>query len=225
VTAAGLDVATQFFGIRSMYMDHAASCIFMDIDAVARHFNSHEAYIMQLVLEPGIDLVQERSLANEVARVVPGARFSSGRGIKEIIGEAGMTILSISSAVAFVALFLSSIAVGNLVAAGITARRFEFGVLRAVGSPNSLLARIVYAEVLVIVILAGMVGIGMGFHLAWMGTTMYQGLAGLELEVIVPYRPLVVGLLIMATLTAIAASWPIFTLLRKPTRDLLALGG
>lgn len=225
VTAAGLDVATQFFGIRSMYMDHAASCVFMDIDAVARHFNSHEAYIMQLVLEPGIDLVQERSLANEVARVVPGARFSSGRGIKEIIGEAGMTILSISSAVAFVALFLSSIAVGNLVAAGITARRFEFGVLRAVGSPNSLLARIVYAEVLVIVILAGMVGIGMGFHLAWMGTTMYQGLAGLELEVIVPYRPLVVGLLIMATLTAIAASWPIFTLLRKPTRDLLALGG
>ena len=33
VSAAGLDVATQFFGIRSLYMEHAASCVFMDFEA------------------------------------------------------------------------------------------------------------------------------------------------------------------------------------------------
>lgn len=224
VGAAGLDIATQFFGIRSLYTEHAASCVFMDFEAVARHFNTREAYILQVVLDDQLDEEGEKALAEAAATAVPGSLFSSGRGIKRLIGEAGMTILGISSSVALAALLLACFAVGNVVAAGISARTYEFGVLRAVGSANGLVGRIVLGEVLLMSATASIVGLGMGMHLAWMGTTLYRDLAGLVLELAVPVAPVVLGIVIMTVLTIGAALPAILGLLRRPTRELLASG-
>ncbi|MFZ9882735.1 MAG: hypothetical protein ACO3QC_15200, partial [Phycisphaerales bacterium] len=43
VTAAGLDMATQTFGMRQIYMEQAVSCVFMDFRAVERHFDTRDA--------------------------------------------------------------------------------------------------------------------------------------------------------------------------------------
>ena len=224
VGAAGLDVATQFFGIKSLYMEHAASCVFMDFDAVEKHFNTREAYILQLVLDPDMTEEDEKAMAQTVTAYVPGALFSSGRAIKRLIGDAGTTILGISSSVALAALLLACFAVGNVVAAGIAARRFEFGVLRAVGSPNGLLGRIVLGEVLVMLAAASIVGFLMGVHLAWMGTTLYRDLAGLKLAVVLPGLAVGIGIVVMSLLTLAAALPAVISLLRRPTRELLATG-
>ena len=224
VGAAGLDVATQFFGVRSLYMEHAASCVFMDFDAVERHFNTREAYILQLVLDPAMTEEDEKQMAETVTALVPGALFSSGRAIKRLIGDAGTTILGVSSSVALAALLLACFAVGNVVAAGIAARRFEFGGLRAVGSPNGLLGRIVLGELLVMLAAAAIIGVLMGVHLAWMGTTLYRDLAGLRLALVVPGIAVTTGILVMSLLTVGAALPAVISLLRRPTRELLATG-
>ena len=224
VGAAGLDIATQFFGIKSLYMEHAASCVFMDFKAVERHFNTREAYILQVVLSEDMDEEGEKSMAEAANRTVPGSLFSSGRAIKRLIGEAGQTILGISSSVALAALLLACFAVGNVVAAGINARRFEFGVLRAIGSSRGLAGRIVLTEVLTMVATASIIGAGMGLHLAWMGVTIYHDLAGLKLALVLPLLPMALGILIMAVLTVSAALPALIALVRRPTRELLAAG-
>jgi putative ABC transport system permease protein len=224
VGAAGLDIATQFFGIKSLYMEHAASCVFMDFSAVTRHFNTREAYILQVVLSPDITEEDEKELATAANETVPGSLFSSGRAIKRLIGEAGATILGISSGVALSALLLACFAVGNVVAAGINARRFEFGVLRAIGASKGLAGRIVIVEVMTMVVTASCIGIGMGIHLAWMGVTIYHDIAGLQLALVIPVTAIALGMIIMTLLTMAAALPALLALLRRPTRELLAAG-
>jgi hypothetical protein len=51
VSVAGLDVAVQYFGIRSMYTENAVSCVFMDFEEVARSFGSREAFILQVDID------------------------------------------------------------------------------------------------------------------------------------------------------------------------------
>ncbi|MFN5497189.1 MAG: ABC transporter permease, partial [bacterium] len=103
VTAAGLDIATQTFGMRQIYMEQAVSCVFMSFEAVERHFDTREAYIMQMKLDPDRDEGGEKRLGDEVANAVPGAVFSSGRAIRGFVDQVGGTILALTSAVALAA--------------------------------------------------------------------------------------------------------------------------
>ena len=224
VGAAGLDVATQIFGIRSLYMEHAVSCVFMDYQAVEKHFNTNEAYILQLILEEGVDEDDEAILQTEVGKLAPGALFSSGRSIKEIVMQAGNTVLGISSTVALGALLLACFAVGNVVAAGISARRFEYGVLRAIGGSRWLLTRVILAEVVIMGLLAALFGTILGIYLASVGMILHQDLAGDLLIMSLPGIAIVIGTVALLILTMLAATPPLISLLRRTTRELVAAG-
>ena len=224
VGAAGLDVATQIFGIKSLYMEHAVSCVFMDYEAVARNFNTREAYILQLVLDAEVSEDGEAELQSEVTRVAPGAMFSSGRAIKKIVMQAGNTVLGVSSTVALGALLLACFAVGNVVAAGINARRFEYGVLRSIGSSRWLLSRIILGEVVVMGLLAALAGTILGIYLAVMGMGLHRDLAGDLLRISLPPTPIILGTVLLVVLTMLAATPPLISLLRRKTRELVAAG-
>ncbi|MBM4111441.1 MAG: FtsX-like permease family protein [Phycisphaerae bacterium] len=222
VGSAGLDLATQFFGIRSMYMEHAVSCIFMDFDVVARDFGNREAVIMQFSVPPDLDDAGEKAMAAQLEDQIPGASFASGRSIRRAVLEIGDVMLVLSAAIALGAMILACFAVGNVVVAGIAARRQEFGVLRAVGATPSLLLRVIVGEVLAIALAAIVSGFGLGIHLAWMATRLYRELAGLELKVTLTPLPLAIGCVVLMVLTALAAIPAGVHLMRRPARDLLA---
>jgi putative ABC transport system permease protein len=119
-------------------------------------------------------------------------------------------------------MMLACFAVGNVVVAGIAARRQEFGVLRAVGATPSLLLRVILGEVLAIAFAAIVSGFGLGIHLAWMATRLYHDLAGLDLKVTLSPLPLAIGCLVLLVLTALAATPAGVHLMRRPARELLA---
>ena len=222
VGSAGLDLATQFFGIRSMYMEHAVSCVFMDFDVVARDFGNREAVIMQFSMPPELDDAGEKALAAQLEDQVPGSSFASGRTIRRAVLEIGNVMLALSAGIALGAMMLACFAVGNVVVAGIAARRQEFGVLRAVGATPSLLLRVILGEVLAIALSAIVSGFGLGIHLAWMATRLYHDLAGLDLKVTLSPLPLAIGCLVLLGLTALAATPAGVHLMRRPARELLA---
>jgi len=222
VGAAGLDVATQFFGIRSMYMEHAVSCVFMDFDVVARDFGNREAVIMQFSMPQDLDDAGEKAIATQLEDQVPGSSFASGRTIRRAVLEIGNMMLALSAGIALGAMMLACFAVGNVVVAGIAARRQEFGVLRAVGATPSLLLRVILGEVLAIALAAIVSGFGLGIHLAWMATRLYHDLAGLDLKVTLSPLPLAIGCLVLLVLTALAATPAGVHLMRRPARELLA---
>ncbi len=224
VGAAGLDVATQIFGIRSLYMEHAVSCVFMDYEAVGRHFNSTEAYILQLVLEDDFDEISERALAEQVSTLAPGAAFNSGRAIKRIVVQVGNTVLGVSSTVALGSLLLACFAVGNIVAAGISAKRYEYGVLRAIGGSRWLVARTIFGEVIVMGVLASISGIILGIYLADIGMNLHRDLAGDELGFRLPLPAMAIGTIVVIMLAVLASVPPVVSLLKRSTRELISAG-
>jgi putative ABC transport system permease protein len=224
VTAAGLDIATQTFGMRQIYMEQAVSCVFMSFDAVAEHFDTREAYIMQLKLAAGLDEDGEEALGNAVADAVPGAVFSSGRAIRGFVDEIGGTILAVTGTVALAALVLAAIGVGSVVAAGISARTREFGVLRSIGGSTRVLVALVLGETVVLALASLVSGTALGLQLAWMGVALYRDFAGLRLAWVVPFGPLAIGAAIVVAVALLAAMPAVIRLARKPARALLASG-
>jgi putative ABC transport system permease protein len=203
-------------------MEQAVSCVFMDFRAVERHFDTRDAYIMQLRLAAGLDEAGEKALGESVADAVPGAVFSSGRAIRGFVEEIGGTVLAITSAVALAALALAAIGVGSVVAAGISARTREFGVLRAVGGSTRVLVALVLGETIVMAVAALVSGTALGLTLAWMGVALYRDFAGLRLAWVIPWAPLAAGAAIVVAIALLAATPAVVRLARKPTRELVA---
>ena len=222
VTAAGLDIATQTFGMRQIYMEQAVSCVFMDFSAVERHFKTREAFMMQLRLEGMPDEAGDARLSDAIADAVPGAVFTSGRAIRGLVDEVGGTVLAVTAAVAFAALCLAAFGVGSVVAAGIDARRREFGVLRAVGGSTRTVVSLVLAETTLMALAALVSGTGLGLQLAWMGVSLYRDFAGLELAWVVPTAGIALGGAVVVAVALVAATPAVVRLARRPARELLA---
>jgi putative ABC transport system permease protein len=222
VGAAGLDVATQFFGIRSVYMEQAVSCVFMDFGEVAERFGSRDAYILQVDMDDTLGPEADAALAKAVGEAVPGGVYANGRAIRDTIQGVGRTVLSVTSAVAFGALLLACVGVGNVVAANISARRFEYGVLRATGASPWLLARLVGAEVGLIAVAGAATGTGLGLHVAALGLMWHRELTGVDLPLAVPFGPIAVGYAVLLALTLGAALPAVARLVRVAPRALLA---
>ena len=226
VGAGGLDLAAQTFGIRSVYMEQAVSAVFLDFNTVEDKFGSREAYIVQLDLEDGLllDDESEAAFGDLVTEAVPGMSFATGRSIKMLVNDIAGMILGLSATLALAALLVACLGVANVVAAGVTSRAFEFGVLEAVGANRSLAARLVLAESTLTGCAAIIVGFCVGVHFAWMGVVLFRDLIGLSLELIIPYRATIVGAAILLGAVLLATLPAALSLIRKPARELLASG-
>ncbi len=95
-------------------------------------------------------------------------------GLKSLITR----VVDSLSVIAFGALLIASLGVANMVIASVHARRFEFGVLRAIGAGRSQLVRLVLAEVSLIGIVAGVLGAAAGLQFAFMATLVDRLLVG-----------------------------------------------
>jgi len=222
VGAAGLDVAVQFFGIRSVYTENAVSCVFMDFDEVARSFGSREAFILQVDIDDASPPELDAQLGDAVTDRVPGAVFASGRAIRKTILEVGDRILMITSTIAFAALALACFGVGNVVAANIGARTFEYGVLRATGATPALLARLVLGEVLLLTIAGAGIGTALGLHLARMGVLWHKELGGQEISFEPPLTPLAIGWVVLTVMTIASAMPAVRALMKRSVRELVS---
>jgi putative ABC transport system permease protein len=109
-----------------------------------------------------------------------------------------------------------------VVAAGISARTREFGILRAVGGSTRVLVGLVLGETVVMALAALVSGTALGLQLAWMGVELYRDFAGLRLAWVIPYAPLAAGGAIVIAVALLAASPAVVRLARKPARALLA---
>ena len=222
VGAAGLDVAVQYFGIRSVYTENAVSCVFMDFEEVAETFGSREAFILQVDVADDSPPELDAQLAERVTDAVPGAVYASGRAIRQAIVSVGDRILAITSAIAFAALGLACFGVGNVVAANIGARRFEYGVLRATGAAPGLLARLVLGEVLLLTLAGAAVGTLLGLHLARMGVLWHEQLGGQEIGFRPPVLPIAAGWAVLCAMTLASALPAVRRLMRRSVRELVA---
>ena len=118
-------------------------------------------------------------------------------------------------------MLVSCFGVANLIVAGIQARQFEFGVLRAIGAQKGLIARLVLGEALIIALGACIVGTAFGFHGAWAGQVMNELTLGFQMTTHLPLDATAMGWGLLTLITVGAAMPAILGLNRARVRELL----
>jgi putative ABC transport system permease protein len=222
VTSPGIEIASDYFNIGETYTDQALHAVFGSRRDLKEKFNSDAIQMIQIDLVDGVD--DERAV-REIRTALAGygvLDVGSGRRIKNEISWFARRILTVFSTIGVVAMLVASLGVANLIVATVQTRRFEFGVLRAVGAPRGVVAGLVLAEVVIIAVAASVLGTGLGMQDAAAGQRLYADLLGMELRLRPPWRAIGLGSLSLMVIALLAAAPAVVGLNRLKPRELIA---
>jgi putative ABC transport system permease protein len=222
VESPGLEVANNFFDVGEGFTEQRVHAVFGSRLDQQQKFGSQAIGLLQLSLSPTIADDEAIQKIRETMLPFGALNVGSGRQIKETIGGFVRTMLLVSSLVAIFAMVVAGFGVANLIIAGVHARQFEFGVLRAVGAQRGLLARLVLAEVLIVAFAACVLGTLMGLQGAFGGTRLNATIWGLDLAIRPPIGPIAAGWGFVVVLCVGAAAPTAIALVRRPVRELLS---
>lgn len=226
VHSPGLELISQFFTIGQDYTQQSVHAVFGSRRDLVQHFGVDAVQMIQvgLVKEGDPRAVDDEQAVGQMRLALAGAGIydagSARKVLKDVRGFVERTLL-VSSSIAVFAMAVASLGVANIIAAGIAARRFEFGVLRAIGGGSWLVARIVLYEVVIIAISAAFLGTICGLQGATADQRLQRLVVGLDLHVRPPWPAIAAGWAIVL-LVCIAAALPsLIGLAKARPRELL----
>ncbi|MBL8747195.1 MAG: ABC transporter permease [Phycisphaerae bacterium] len=221
VSSPGLDVVGYGFDLGRGYAEMAIGSVFGSRADLKRVFKSDAVHLLQLKYSRELpDLEAANRIREVLAR--PTALVGSGREIKEEVLSLGRRTMRLASSIAVAVMLIGSLGVSNIVLAGIDARRFEFGVLRAVGASRGMLGRLIAAEVIVLVLSACVLGTMMGMQAAFTAARFYEIFAGVRVRPIPQAGPIALGCLMLMLVTLAVISPLIARVVRSSARELLS---
>lgn len=219
ISSPGLDIAVQYFGINRYYAQASVSSVFGSRTDAARYFGNDQMNLILLTFKPG---VRPQPAIDAVLAAVPGITATSAREILDTIRAMSQRFLSIASLLAGATLLIACFGVGNLIVANIASRRFEYGVLRAVGSPRWMLGRLILAETTAMALVACVTGVLLGLQLALVARELHGRVLGLVYGLHAPWGVIAGGAGVVIAVALLAAAAPIARLVFTPPRVLLA---
>ena len=181
VSAPGLDIVGKYFDVGQQFKDQALHAVFGSRRDMVEKFGNSAVQFVQMDLEDGYS--DDEAMA-AIRGAFKGELITAGSGVevKETIDAMGRASLKVVSSVAIAAMLIACFGVANVVAAGVHARAFEFGVIRAVGGGGATLARLIAGETLIVAIAASVVGTAMGLHAALAESVLWASLGGIDLD-------------------------------------------
>ena len=230
----------------------AAGLMFCDREVVKRDFNTGrtttfwgdmDGTALDKEIEASVKAIVARTPADPDAaprrpgRGMGGMGFGGGSGggvtvktaegvRQEIRGRADNIIWALSE-LPLVTLLVTSLGVMNTVLSSVRARRWDMGVLRALGVTRFGLFRLIVAEALLVGVVACVLSLGFGTMAGYCGTgvTRYVNIRGGQYTpLIVPWAKLCVGFGIAVGLCLLAAMWPAIRTGRTEPLKLLQAG-
>ena len=222
VTSPGLELASKFFNIGEDFTNQAIHAVFGSREDAKRLFNADAVQLIQVDLTEDIDDAEAIRRLREAVFGLGVLDVGSGRMIKDQLRVFVHGMLLVFSSVAVGAMLVACLGVANLIIAGIQARRFEFGVLRAVGAGRGVLVRLILGEAIIIAVGASILGALMGLQASAAAMRLLALLLGIELSPRPPTLALLVGWGVVALMTLGAATPAILRLNRRRPLELLA---
>lgn len=222
VTSPGLELVSKFFNIGEEYVDQSLHAVFGSRRDMIEKFGTDSIGLIQMSLADGVD--DETALA-EIRELLFGAGIidaGSGRQIRQTMVEIVHNAIRVFTVVAGLSMFIACFGVASVIAAGVHARRFEMGVLRAVGAGRGLLSRLVLAEAIIIAIAAWMLGSLLGLQGAWAGRRLDSLLLGIKISADLPITAMAVALVVVLVFSIGSALPTVLRLNATSPRDLLA---
>lgn len=222
VTSPGLEVVSKFFNISEDYTNQALHAVFGTRDDMKRLFKNESIQLIQIGLRPDWDDEAAMDMIREALADIPIMDAGSGRRIREEIRSYVLAGITIMTAVAIFAMIVCSLGVANLVIASIEIRKFEFGILRAVGAHRGLLIRLVLAEVVIVALTGAIIGTVLGIQAAWSEQKLMRLILGLGVEFKPPIIPIACAWAVLLVTCLLASGPAVRRLGRREPRELLA---
>ncbi|MFI4856031.1 MAG: ABC transporter permease [Phycisphaerales bacterium JB065] len=220
VTSPGLDLVSKYFDVGKERQDFSIHSVFGSLDDLRTLFETDAIEFVQIKMD-GTLTDEEATFRIREAIGMPLIIVGSGQAIKDGILEIGRGSMHIMASVAIASMLIGIFGVSNIVIAGIDARRFEFGVLRAVGGHAKLLRRLIIAEVLVLTITGSVLGTLLGLQGAFAGQRLWSTLASITTHFRPPLLPIAASWLVLIGLTTLLVLPIAQRLARTPVRQLL----
>lgn len=217
----------------------AAAMIFADYAAVAKDFALPNASHVWFSFDsPSADPKQIALAAQELYRLHLGRDVVIGTAPE---GDAAVRVMPIEdirnftrgaakrwiwviSQIPLISVVIAGLGVLNVILASVRARRWEFGVLRALGFSSWTLVRVVLAEGLLIGFVACLLSLGFGILGGWCGCGAAQYISffgGLHPNLVIPWASISLGLVGVLVLAVLAAVWPAISIGRSRPLNLL----
>lgn len=159
----------------------------------------------------------DREFANSPTETKTEPEGAFAAGFAQQIGDIGLIVTGIMSAVFFTILLVA----GNTIAQGVRERTEEIGVLKAVGFPNGLVLGLVLAESCLIAAIGGGVGLG----LAWLMTSGGSPMPSMLPVFFIPTKDLLVGVALIVILGLLTGLLPAIQAMRLGVADALRRQG
>jgi putative ABC transport system permease protein len=238
---------TKLSGLRRR-AGRSAAMIFAPYNDVRRDFRIEKTNFLWFNLQPGATLEQvgaafqpiaerNRGLRQPVndqgtwafgaAMFGPYVRVTTADDIRSRIGTRADGMIWAMSRLPLVTLLVAALGVMNAVLASVRARRWEMGVMRAVGITPMALVRLILAEGLLIGAVACLLSLVFGITAGWCGVGISQYASffgGLNPTLVIPWLHLAIGLAATLALCLAAAAWPAVATGRAEPLELLQAG-
>ncbi|MFG0313455.1 MAG: ABC transporter permease [Phycisphaerales bacterium] len=225
VTSPGLELVSQYFDLGDNFVNQAIGSVFGSRQDMIDRFGMRVSQLIQIDLNDEIvtRIGDEQAIA-DIRTALLGAgvlNVGSGRIIRRQIEAVFTSTLVVFTTVAIGAMFVACFGVANLIIAEVNARRYEMGVLRAVGASKGQLVRLITAQALIIAITACVLGTCLGIQAAWGGREMNRRVIGIDLESAIPIDAISIASGTAIVLSLLAAAPSAMRLGRSQIRNLL----
>ena len=225
VTSPGLELVSQYFDLGDNFVNQAIGSVFGSRQDMIDIFGMRTAQLIQIDLnEQALQQMGDEQAINDIRHALLGAgvlNVGSGRIIRRQIESVFTSTLVVFSTVAIGAMLVACFGVANLIIAEVNARRYEMGVLRAVGASRGQLIRLITAQSLIIAMTACVLGTGLGIQAAWGGREVNRRVIGIDLGFTVPVDAIALSWGFAMTLALLAAAPSAMRLGRSQIRNLL----
>lgn len=226
---------TKQVGFRSR-THRACALVFASYDNVARDFSRPIASHIWLDFDPALTTAEQ--LAQNIRAIVPPPEAPATPGapdirvipvttIRQMVRGHATRLLWSMSHLPLITLAITCLGVLNALLASVRARRWDIGILRAIGFTRWAIVRAVIAEGLLIGIVAAGLSLAFGILAGWCGTGISQYVsffAGMPPAFILAWGPISFGLISAILMCAIAAIGPAITMARTQPLTLLQQG-
>jgi putative ABC transport system permease protein len=239
VTMPGWQWVTKFSGVRRRFV-RTFTVVIADYEQVKRDFDvwRNEMFWVDLDGSQPLQSVElslqhlaeqqagetfETDAYGSVTAYRPFARVTATETIREAITMVAYDVIWSMSQLPLVTLVITSLAVANTLLASFRARRWQMGVLRAIGVTRSQLVRVVISEALLIALVAILLSLLFGLVAGWcaVGMSRYSGMFYSPPDVLVPWGSLGVGFLLTLVLALACAAAPAIAAGRTEPVELL----
>ena len=229
VWSPGLDVIKNVFDMGGQFDQRTAFSVFGTLDDAQRDFGIKRIAIFAANLQDTMDAnhaVDKDEVLKRIRKTVGGLGLRAGdvRELKHKIQRGFYDVLLLVSTVAFAAMAIASLGVTNTIMASIRTRRWQFGVLRAIGVTRSQLLRLVLAEAVLLGGVGVSLGLVAGLEMAINAHRLTDLVSGYIPPISIPWPIILIGAGIVMLIALLASLWPALHVAKAQPLDLLQAG-